>query len=184
MNEVLVLNSGFIPVRTVSIQESMCLLYTGKAYPVVEEDRYMRSPSMSIRIPSVLALIGYHEFPRRKVGFSKLNVIYRDEQICQYCGKRYNINELTVDHIIPRSRWRQESKDIAKGATNWTNLVCACKWCNRGKGDRLLRELGWKLIREPYEPEYLPHIVVTYDKANKKGWLPFCKFNVRIIHTL
>ena len=184
MTDVLVLNSGFVPVDIISDQKSICLLYQNKCYTVVETDRVMRSPSVTFKVPSVIALFSYSELPRRKVGFSKLNVIYRDDMICQYCGKRHNMNSLTVDHIIPRSRWQREKHTSKHNWNTWENCVCACKWCNNAKGNKLIGELKWKLLREPYEPKYLPHIVISYDKARRSGWLPFVKMNVKLINMI
>ena len=184
MSDVLVLNSGYIPIRTVSDRESICLLYQNKAYTVIETEREMRSPSLSFKVPSVIALLNYGEFPRKKVGFSKLNVIYRDDMTCQYCGKQFNMNELTVDHVIPKSRWAQEKRTSKKNWTNWLNCVCSCRWCNNAKGNHLLQEIGFKLLNQPHEPKYLPHIVVDFKRAERKGWLPFCKINVRLVNVI
>ncbi len=101
-SEVLVLNAGFIPIRITSVKEAICLLTSEKAVPVVEEDRYVRSPSLSIRIPSVISVVGYSSFPRKRVAFSKLNVIYRDDMACQYCGRRYSMKELTATTSSPQ----------------------------------------------------------------------------------
>lgn len=183
-SEVLVLNSAFIPVRISSVREAICLVASDRAKPVLEEDAYIRSPSVSIRIPSVVSIIGFSQFPRRKVAFSKLNVIYRDDMLCQYCGGRFSMRELTVDHIIPRSRWTNVTgRSFNEGFATWKNLVCACRWCNSRKGNRLLHELNWNLLRAPYEPEYLPHLVISFEKARSRGWLPYCGFNVRLINS-
>ncbi|HRZ18570.1 MAG TPA: HNH endonuclease [Methanofastidiosum sp.] len=183
MTDVLVLNSGFIPLYVVSDRRSIELLYQNKAYTVVETEREMRSPSLIFRVPSVIALTEYGEIPRKKVAFSKLNVIYRDDMTCQYCGKRLSMNDLNVDHVIPRCRWTKVRHGKAN-CTSWENCVCTCRWCNNIKGNKLIEELGWKLLREPYEPKYLPHIVVSFKKAERKGWLPFCKINVKLINMI
>lgn len=184
MTEVLVLNSAYIPIRTVSDRESICLIYSNKAYSVIESDRVIRSPSITFKVPTVIALIGYSAFPKKKVGFSKLNVIYRDDCTCMHCGKQFSMNDLTIDHIIPRSRWAKEKHTHKNDWSTFLNCTTLCRWCNNAKGNKLLHELGWKLLREPYEPEYLPHIVVTLQKAEALGWLPFCKVNVRVINIL
>jgi 5-methylcytosine-specific restriction endonuclease McrA len=183
MTSVLVLNSAFIPIRTISDRDAIVALWQNKAYTVVETEKVMRSPSLTFRVPSVIALLHYGEFPRMKVAFSKLNIIYRDDQVCQYCGKRFPIDQLTVDHVIPISRWPKEKRTHKKNWTNWFNCVCSCKWCNNAKGNHLLYEIGWKLKREPYEPKYLPSIIVSYDRAEAMGWLPFAKMNIRLIFT-
>lgn len=180
--DVLVLNSGFIPIRIASARDAICLLTADKAIPVLESDEIVRSPSISIKIPSVISILGYNELPRRKVVFSKLNVIYRDDMTCQYCGKRFSVRDLTVDHVIPGSRWYEiTGKSVRQGYSTWENMVCACKWCNNRKGNRLLQELGWALPQKPVEPKYMPHIIISFDKAKNRGWLPFCSFNVKLI---
>lgn len=184
MTDTLVLNSGFIPIRIISNKEAIILLYLNKCYTVIETDRVMRSPKLTFKVPSVIALLNYGDFPKKKVGFSKLNVIYRDDQQCQYCGKQFNMNDLTLDHIIPRSRWAREKRTSKKNWTNWLNTVAACRWCNNKKGNKLLHETDMKLLRQPYEPKYLPHITVDFKKAERKGWVPFCKINVKLVHMI
>ncbi|GFR46158.1 hypothetical protein Agub_g7685 [Astrephomene gubernaculifera] len=75
-----------------------------------------------------------------RVPCSRRNVMVRDGFCCQYCGGR---RELTIDHVHPVSRG---------GGESWNNLVTACMRCNQKKSDRTLRELGWKLRRQPREP--------------------------------
>lgn len=184
MSDVLVLNSGFIPLRTISDREAICLLYQNKCYTVIESNKTMRSPSLIFKVPNVIALLEYGSFPKRKIGFSKLNVIYRDDMICQYCGKQFNMHDLTVDHIIPKSRWSIEKRTSKRDWSNWLNCVCSCKWCNNKKGNYLLNEVKMKLLRHPFEPKYLPFIVVDFKKAKKKGWIPFSKINVRLVNMI
>lgn len=180
--DVLVLNSGFIPIRITSARDAICLLTADKAIPVLQSDYIVRSPSISIKIPSVISILGYNDLPKRKVVFSKLNVIYRDDMTCKFCNKRYLIKDLTVDHIIPGSRWQDiTGKSLREGYSSWGNMVCACKWCNNKKGNKLLSELGWVLNEKPAEPKYMPHIIISFEKAKTKGWLPFCSFNVKLI---
>ncbi len=184
-SEVLVLNSGFIPIRITSVKEAICLITAYKAVAIVEEERCIRSPSLSIPMPSVISIPGYSSFPRKRVTFSKLNVIYRDDMRCQFCGRRYSMRDLTVDHVIPRSRWEGITrKPLGEGFSSWKNLVCACRWCNSRKGNKLIRELGWRLLREPFEPEYMPHLIIAAEKAKKKGWLPFCSYNVKLVEMI
>jgi 5-methylcytosine-specific restriction endonuclease McrA len=178
-SEVLVLNSGFVPLRIANIYGALSLVVTKKAYSVIEEDSYVKSPSLIIRIPSVISLIHYGDFPKKKVMFSKLNVIYRDDLVCQYCGEKHKLSDLTVDHIIPRCKWT-----FSTTPTIWENLVACCIWCNRTKGNRTLKELGWKVLKKPVEPTYLPHLVISLKKAKERGWLDFCKVNVRLIESL
>lgn len=184
MQDCLVLNSSFMPLRIVSDREAICKLYKNDAYTVVESDKVMRSPSITMRIPTVIALIGYGSMPKRKVGFSKLNVIYRDDQRCQYCGKQFSMDKLTVDHIVPKSRWATIKRTSKKNWSNWLNTVCACKWCNNKKGNLLPEEAGMKLLKKPFEPKYLPYLVISKKIAEDRGWLPFCNITVRLVEML
>ncbi len=181
-SDVLVLNSGFIPIRITSARDAICLLTADKAIPVIEEDKYVSSPSIRLKIPSVISILGYSALPKRKVSFSKLNIIYRDDMICQYCGKRYSMKDLTVDHVIPKSRWQKiTGKSLRHGFSSWENMVCACRWCNNNKGNKLLKEISWNYLNKPFEPKYMPHIIISFEKAERRGWLPFCTFNVKLI---
>jgi 5-methylcytosine-specific restriction endonuclease McrA len=183
MTDVLVLSAGYIAHDVISDRDAICHLYKNTAYTVVESDRVMRSPSVEFKVPHVIALLTHKKVRKQKVGFSKLNVIYRDDCTCQYCGKQFSMNDLTVDHIIPKSRWMEIKRTSKRNWNNWQNCVASCKWCNNAKGNNLLEELKWKLIRKPFEPEYLPKIIVSKKKAEEKQWIPFCGYNVRLVQT-
>lgn len=175
------LNRGFLPLDIVSDRDAISLLYQNKVFTVVESEKVMRSPSIVMKVPLVIASLTYSHMPIRKVHFSKLNVIYRDDQTCQYCGKQFPVNQLEIDHIIPKSRWRIIKHTSKCTWTNWLNCVCVCHWCNNAKGNKLPEEIGWKLLRKPFEPKYLPHIVISRKKAEQNGWLPFMNFNVKFV---
>lgn len=81
-----------------------------------------------------------------KVSYSKKNIILRDKQICQYCGKVCEKSESTVDHILPDSRG---------GKTSFLNCVLACKKCNSKKEDKTPQEANMKLLRIPVEPSFV-----------------------------
>ena len=77
--------------------------------------------------PMVIRLVSYVRIPRdthrRKI--TRRAVFARDDWTCQYCGSRSN---LTVDHVVPRSKG---------GASSWDNIVASCAPCNRRKGSSL-----------------------------------------------
>ena len=102
----------------------------------------IHSPSFEMRLPSVIALKEYVPAARRPA-FTRFNVFLRDRFHCQYCSGDFATNELTFDHVIPKSRG---------GRTSWTNVVTACSPCNLLKGNRLPRESGMPLQRYPSEP--------------------------------
>ena len=183
---VLTLNSGMIPIDICNVKDAIILQILNKAEAVkVDETFTIRSQYLSVPLPRVIMLFNFHQIPKKRVVFSRLNIIYRDDMRCQYCGKRFSMNDLTVDHVIPLSRWDSVSAHIKPEHPNsWENQVCACKVCNARKGNMLPQECRLKLIRKPVEPKYMPYLVISMDKANKYGWLEFLKYNVRIVEAI
>ncbi|MBV6637609.1 MAG: HNH endonuclease, partial [Mameliella sp.] len=97
------------------------------------------SPSMTLRIPSVVVLKDFVK-PQKRVAFTRFNLFLRDEFRCQYCGTK---TELTFDHVIPRA---------AGGITSWENVVAACAPCNLRKGSKSLRQVNMSLRKPPRQP--------------------------------
>lgn len=180
---VLALNSGMVPIDVYNVKEAVCSLVSGKSRSIRDdEDQPIRSQYLSIPLPRVIMLLNFNKIPKRKVVYSRLNIIYRDDMKCMYCGKRFKINELTIDHIIPISRWREiPSRAKPDHVNSWENQVAACMECNRKKGNKLLKEANMHLIRKPFEPKYMPFLVISRDKAEKFGWMDFLSFNARVV---
>lgn len=180
---VLILNSGMIPIDICRVKDAIVLQVLEKVNAIkVEEEMRIRSQYLSFPLPRVIGLFNYHKVPRKKVVYSRLNIIYRDDMKCMYCGKRYPIDFLTVDHLIPRSRWDDVPDNKRPETINcWENQVCACKTCNAIKGNNLLYECNLKLIKQPYEPKYMPNLIISRTKAEKYGWLEFLTHNVKIV---
>jgi 5-methylcytosine-specific restriction endonuclease McrA len=127
----LVLNADFRPLSYFPLslwpwQEAVKAVFLGRVNIVSEYERTIRSPSRQMRLPSVIALKEYVPSERRPA-FTRFNVFLRDRFTCQYCAQPFPTQELTFDHIIPRSRG---------GATTWRNVVTACSCCNLAKGNR------------------------------------------------
>ncbi|KPJ88940.1 MAG: hypothetical protein AMS17_03745 [Spirochaetes bacterium DG_61] len=183
---VLTLNSGMIPIHICNVKQAITLQVLKKAEAVKVDTSYVvRSQFLSIPIPRVIMLFNFHKIPKKKVVFSRLNVIYRDDMRCQYCGTQLSMDRLTVDHVIPLSKWFYvplEKKP--KYPNSWENSVCACKRCNALKGNRLLEECDFTLIRTPVEPKYMPYLVISREKADQYGWLEFLNYNVRVIEAI
>ena len=143
----LVLNADFrplsyFPLSLWSWQESVKAVFLDRVSIVSEYDRVVRSPSFEMRLPSVIALKDYIHTARRPA-FTRFNVFLRDRFTCQYCGGKYVTNDLTFDHIVPRSRG---------GRTLWTNVVTACGTCNLTKGSRIPSESGMYPRHYPFQP--------------------------------
>jgi 5-methylcytosine-specific restriction endonuclease McrA len=165
---VLVLNRSWIAIHVTPARRALSLLYAGTAravHPTVYslhgfEDwlvlsqnglggRYVRTPSLRIRIPEVVLLNAFNGFVRREVPFSRQSIYERDRNICQYCGKSFSRPRLTIDHVVPQSRG---------GLDTWDNLVVACLKCNVRKGSRTPDEAEMPLVRRPRKPAWFPHL--------------------------
>lgn len=183
---VLTLNTGMVPIDVVNVREAIVMQYLQKAVAIKEDiEQLIRSQHLSYPAPRVIMLKNFHKIPRRKVVFSRLNIIYRDDMKCQYCGKQLPINQLTVDHVIPISRWKDIPANRKPNHVNsWENQVAACVPCNRKKGNKLMKECGYHLISQPYEPQYMPFLVISRDKAERYGWMDFLHYNARIVECI
>jgi len=143
----LVLNADFRPLSYFPLslwawQDAVKAVFLDRVSVLSEYPTRVRSPSMSMRLPSVIALKDYIPSARRPA-FTRFNVFLRDGFGCQYCGDRLPTHDLTFDHVVPRSRG---------GRTTWENVVTACGDCNLRKGSRLPRECGMAPRAHPRQP--------------------------------
>jgi len=180
-DRTLVLNRLWVPIGTTSVKSALCLLYREAARAVrpedysihdfdswaslhvAEEEPCIRTVRLTIRVPEVVLLTQYAALPRRRVTFSRRNIYRRDQYACQYCGTHLTPEELSVDHVIPRSRG---------GRSNWTNCVLSCLRCNRRKSNRTVAEAGMRLIRTPAEPRWTPCVTIPLGHR-KTSWQHF-----------
>jgi 5-methylcytosine-specific restriction endonuclease McrA len=163
---VLVLDVGFRPLRVESWQRAVCDVFLGKTQVIeYSKDKTIQGVTQKWPMPSVVRVM--HHFKREKirVKFSRINIYTRDGFKCQFCGQRFDSEDLTFDHVLPRSRG---------GRTVWENIVTCCVPCNKGKADRTPAEAGMKLLRQPKKPSYLPSITVKMDsKRIPAEWAPY-----------
>lgn len=149
----LVLNADYRPLSTwplsmVPAQDAVSTLWRDRA-DVVETwpDAFYRSPSTTIAIPKVIALRAYaHVAAQPK--FCRRSILLRDRFRCQYCGERFEAEELTFDHVIPRA---------AGGQTVWENILSACVECNKKKRNSLpdysaRKGTGLRPLKPPKQP--------------------------------
>lgn len=143
----LVLNADYRPLSYYPLslwcwQDVVRDVFLDRVNVVSEYDREIRSPSFSMKLPSVISLKTFIK-PSEHPNFTRFNVFLRDDFTCQYCYEKLSTKELTFDHLIPRSKG---------GLTNWENVVTACSHCNWSKGSKNLAQAGFKLLKKPKEP--------------------------------
>ena len=137
---VLLLNQTYEPLGTVSVARAVIMVF--KNTVSVEEldgDRVLRSARAEFPVPSVIRRRIYINVRRRREASSmkRLRIYMRDKYRCQYCGDKKPVGELTLDHILPRSRGGDNSP---------VNVVTACMACNNRKGDRTPAEARMPLL--------------------------------------
>ena len=137
---VLVLNATYEPVNVTPARRAIVLVLKGVATTEEENGSFVHSARLAVRIPSVIRLTEFRRIPFQTRALSRKNILMRDRYTCQFCSRVFPAGELTLDHVIPRSRG---------GHTDWDNLVACCHSCNNRKGDRLPEEAGLKLMRSP-----------------------------------
>lgn len=188
---VLVLNKHFLAVHIISVRRAFCLLCKDLAEVVshedgqfatydfqswrevseyraqffrAEDDDWVRTVSAQIQAPRVIRLLRYEKLPKQTVKFNRRNIFARDNNQCQYCGKKFPTSELSLDHVTPRSQGGQGS---------WENIVCACVDCNVKKGGRTPKQAGMHLIRKPEKPKRSPILNLKLTHRKYHSWKTF-----------
>ena len=161
---MLVLNATYEPINVCTVRRATVLLLKAKAELIERANWSLRSEHTTMPRPMVIRLVSYVNVPRdthrRKI--TRRAVFARDGWTCQYCGARSN---LTVDHVIPRSKG---------GDSTWENIVASCAPCNRRKGDLMPAQANMVPRHKPRAPN--PHVFIhvaspTIPSAWKQ-WLP------------
>ncbi len=184
---VLVLNRHYMAVHVVNARRAFGLLYRELAEVIhmdegsfgtysfhswrevselLAEDKqphddWIRTVSFEIRVPRVIRLLGFDRVPRQRLNLNRRNVLARDGHVCQYCGQKFPIHELSIDHVVPRSRG---------GQTTWENVVCACLDCNIRKGGRTPKEAKMLLTHPPERPKRNPVLLLKLGNPKYASW--------------
>lgn len=165
MKNALLLNADWSPLNFITGFRALNLLFKCRAEIISMGDRYstwdekVTTASRSYELPATLRLV--HRVNRRYTAprFRKKVLFNRDNWQCQYCDVKLDRCNITIDHVIPRSRG---------GETSWRNCVTSCKKCNYKKGSRMLSEIDMKLIRLPVEPK----VVHFWEYQGRSHWHP------------
>lgn len=159
--KVLVLNQDYSPLTVCSVNRAFLLVFLEKAELLEKDANHMlHTVSNAYDKPAVIKIKRYVHVPYRGVVLTRYNLFKRDNYQCQYCGTK---SDLTLDHLIPRSKG---------GKTTWKNLVTACKRCNARKGDQTLEEAGLILARPPFKPSYVMFLRTNFGHLRKE-WLQY-----------
>lgn len=138
MGKVLVLNASYEPLNITTWKRAAVLLLKGKAEQLEHNGKVIYP---NFPLPTVIRLRQYVSIPHKEIPLTRRNVLHRDGHTCQYCG--YAGEDLTLDHVIPKSRGGDDS---------WENIVTACVRCNIKKGNRTPEEAGLTLRQRPRRP--------------------------------
>lgn len=176
----LVLNRNWQPVNIASVARALTLVWNETARIVDpadyqlydwhdwsrmnpgENEPVIRTVSQRLRVPEVIALIAFDRLPQSVVTFSRRNIFKRDRYTCQYCGRQPAPDELTIDHVLPRSQG---------GLSTWENCVLACVRCNHAKADRTPLQAKLKLRKTPVRPDWNP--VYSQHAIRVESWSRF-----------
>jgi 5-methylcytosine-specific restriction endonuclease McrA len=157
---------GYEPINVVSWKRAFCMVFAERALVVEEYEQHVKSPSSSFRAPSVVRLCHSVKRYRPKLKKSKRAIFERDHFTCQYCGGHFSLDNLTVDHVFPKS---------SGGDGDWSNAVTACKACNNAKGNKTPQQAGMVLIRKPTVPRTEPYLLIRRNLSESvcPQWIPY-----------
>lgn len=185
----LVLNKGWAPIDSITVRDALCDVMSERArflltpdyetpvdettverfdimdwmsLPVAPGERAIRSTHGLVKVPELMLLSNYGRIPVRQVVFCRRHLWRRDKKRCQYCGKEPTADEITIDHIVPKS---------SGGESIFENCVLCCLSCNLKKGNRSLRETGMRLrrLQRLANGEWK---TIYYDRPKRPTWNP------------
>mgnify|MGYP001219697288 CR=1 FL=1 len=158
---VLLLNQSYQPLMIIGAKRALVLVLTEKVDAIENYAEYVHSMLFKMPLPSVIRLKKYARFNKKEIVLSRKNIFKRDNYTCQYCG--IESNQLTIDHVVPRQKG---------GPDTWENLVTACEKCNAYKANKLIDEIGMKLLKLPRKPMVIAHLQNNI-KDYQKMWRPY-----------
>lgn len=187
---VLVLNRFYMAIHVVNVRRGLGLLFRELAEVIHLEDGqyanydfdtwrmvsemnsedrsahedWIRAVNFDLQIPRVIRLLHYDRVPKQTLRFNRRNLLARDGHRCQYCRRNLPNSQLSLDHVLPRSRG---------GETTWENIVCCCVTCNVKKGGRTPKEARMKLLTKPAKPKFSPLLASKLMNPKYECWRTF-----------
>lgn len=185
-NLVMKLNKNWQAFEFITVQDAVCLAISDQAFVLEPETMYptmfsdwmlytpetlknhewIKTSSGQVAAPEIILLKEYGELPPRRIGFTRPNLARRDSHECQYCGRKLLLSEVTIDHVIPRSKG---------GPNHWENVVAACASCNSRKADSTPKEAKMRLRKQPHIPQWKMTLSVPSGDLFRQSWTPFIK---------
>lgn len=189
-SSVLVLNRHYMAVRVITARHAFILLFR-EAAEVIDtdegqfsnydfeswcalsqlrlaekngQDDWVRSVSFEIQVPRIIRLVRFERQHVTSLRMNRRNLLARDGHQCQYCGQDLPASQLSLDHVMPRSRG---------GLTTWENVVASCVRCNTKKGSRTPQEARMKLMKKPRKPANNPVLALKLGNPKYESWKPF-----------
>src|SRR5260370_37578258 len=114
---VRVWNASYEPINVAAVRRVMVLMLKGVAQAEELHNTEVHSAAHAHKVPSVIRLLAYRHIPQQRRALSRKNILLRDRNMCQFCVRVFPSSELTLDHVVPRSRG---------GRSSWENLVACC----------------------------------------------------------
>lgn len=187
---VLVLNRAYMAVHIVNVRRAFGLLYRDLAEVLDvengqyanydfsswleiselrseernDEDDWVSAVNFDVQVPRVVRLRYFDRIPKHTLRFNRRNLFARDNHSCQYCGESFPPSQLSMDHVMPRSRG---------GETSWENIVCCCVRCNTRKGGRTPKEAKMRLLNQPKRPHQSPLLAMKLNNPKYVTWRVF-----------
>ncbi len=189
-SNVLVLNRFYMATRVVNVRRALTVLYRDCAEVITLEseqyvsydfdswcelsqlaslekqpgEEYIQTVSFELQVPRIVRLTRFDKVPHNPVRFNRRNLFARDGHLCQYCGQSKPTNQLSLDHVVPRS---------LGGLTTWENIVCCCLRCNSRKGGRTPQQAKMKLLSQPAKPRHNPLLAQAVQDPRYACWKTF-----------
>jgi len=164
--KTLLLNSNYQVLNFLPERKAIKLLFKDKVEIISSWDKLdIKWENGKIKYPAILRLKSHVKRNFSATSFSRRAIVKRDNSTCQFCGIKLSAAQVTIDHIIPKSRG---------GNSSFTNCVVSCQSCNNIKADRTPEEANMILLRKPTHPSFCP----TYYLSDSQdlwheSWDPF-----------